>query len=215
MSKPKYKQEGNLEEINNIKVSDILIDTDDFLEYYEKDDIKAFSTKLKDTKLPNFDTVYKVLRKYKNINTISNLNDATVEYITNKRYEIRNAINTVIGVKDKHSDYKRIWKEIESLSLQMYERSKDKMLLIEDIKTLKNNDLRLSEVNFRLLDLVKLNDKIELIMARFKQVDDEIKDTLLYLQDVKEEISRIQSGIQLALDTGEIEKVYWKKNNEF
>jgi ribonucleotide reductase alpha subunit len=211
-----FKKEGNLEEIESTKlsVSDILIDTKDFLEYYEKDEDKKFVEKLSSIELPDFSATYKVLRKYKNIKGISNLNDATVTNITEKRYEIRNAINTVIGTKDNFSDYKSIWNEIEYLTNTLYDRSKDRLLLNEDIKSLKNNDLRMSEVNYQLKDLVKIVDKVGLIMLRFKQVSDEIKDTLLYLQVALDEISRVQSSLSLALDTGEIERVYWKKGNE-
>lgn len=208
-----FKKEQNEEDVKevNLAVSDILIDVKDFLEYYNQEDYGEFSEKLKNTELPEFDYLTKILRKYKNISFIKNIQDATVDNITSKRYEIRNAINTVLSAKDRFSDLKSVWTEIEYLLNKMYERTKDTLMVSEDIKGLKNNDLRIGEVNFQLKDLVKTVDKVGLIMVRFKQVSDEIKETLLYLQDVKEEVSRIQSSMQLALDTGEIERVYWNK----
>lgn len=209
-----FKKQGNVEEIQStLTVSDVLIDTQDFLEYYDKGDYKKFAQKLNHIGLPDFDYIFKVIRKYKKFTSIQSLSDATTTQITQKRYDIRNAINTVIGVKDNFNDYRRIWEEIEHLTNQMYERTKDKILISEDVKKLKNNDLRLSEVNYQLSDLVKVMDRIGLIMIRFKQVQDELKETLLYLQDVMDEVSRTQSAVQLALDTGEMEKVFWKKDN--
>lgn len=211
-----FKQDGDeevIESVSKLKLSDLILDSDSFLECYMKEDYKTFADKLKDIVLPTFEDIYINLRKYKKIQTITDLNDITVEYVTAKRYEIRNAINTVIGIKDRYTNNKNIWEEISYISNQMYERTKDKMLILEDIKKLKNNDLRIGEVNLRLNDLVKVIDKVNLIMIRFKQVSDEIKETLLYLQDVKDEMSRIQSSVQLALDTGEMERVYWKKND--
>ena len=216
MAKFTIKKQANVQEIEESKLSvaDILIDTKDFLEYYERDDYKEFASKLSSCELPDFQNIFTILRKYKNIKTVGNLNDATVEFITAKRNEIRNAINTVIGVKDAFSDKKRLWEEIDYLTTQMYERTKDKILISEDVRSLKNSELRIAEVNFQLDSLIKVMDKIGIIMIRFKQVQDELKDTLLYLQVVMDEMSRMQSAVQLALDTGEMEKVFWRKNND-
>jgi len=215
MSKFSFKKDINNDNIeiaeSDLKIEDLFTDTETLLEYYEKEDWKGACDKVKIFKMPNFNDIEQILRKYKKINSVSNINDLTVDGIVSKRNEVRNAINTVIEIKDKWNDYRKIWKEFEFILKQMYSRTKDSLIVTNEIKELKNDNLRQSEVNVQLKDLVKTLDKLELVMMRFKQIEDEIKETLLYLQDVKDEISRNQSAVQLALDTGEIDKVYWNK----
>lgn len=188
---------------------DLSSKVEEILECYNKDEWEQSIKLLSHLRIPNFGDILNLLRKNKSFESIK-LGDATVKCITEMRYKVRNAINRVINIKDKFIDERAKWKEIEYLVKQIYERQKDKLIITEDIKNLKNEGLRISEINFQVKDLVKSITKIELIMMRFKQIDDEIKDTMNYLTDVKDEISRTQTAIQLALDTGEVEKVYWK-----
>jgi hypothetical protein len=188
---------------------DLSSKVEEILECYNKDEWEQSIKLLSHLRIPNFGDILNLLRKNKSFESIK-LGDATVKCITEMRYKVRNAINRVINIKDEFIDERAKWKEIEYLVKQIYERQKDKLIITEDIKNLKNEGLRISEINFQVKDLVKSITKIELIMMRFKQIDDEIKDTMNYLTDVKDEISRTQTAIQLALDTGEVEKVYWK-----
>lgn len=188
---------------------DLSSKVEEILECYNKDEWEQSIKLLSHLRIPNFGDILNLLRKNKSFESIK-LGDATVKCITEMRYKVRNAINRVINIKDEFIDERAKWKEIEYLVKQIYERQKDKLIITEDIKNLKNEGLRISEINFQIKDLVKSITKIELIMMRFKQIDDEIKDTMNYLTDVKDEISRTQTAIQLALDTGEVEKVYWK-----
>ena len=218
MSKFSFKKDVNEDNIeiaeSDLKVEDLIVDTETLLEYYEREDWKGACEKIKKFKMPNFNDIEQILRKYKKIVSTSNINDLTVDKIVTKRYEIRNGINTVIEIKDRWNDYRKIWKEYEFILKQLFSRTKDSLMITEDVKGLKNDNLRQSEINFQLKDLVKTLDKLELVMMRFKQIEDEIKETMLYLQDVKDETSRNQTAVQLALDTGEIDRMYWNKKED-
>ena len=215
MSKFSFKKDINNDNIeiaeSDLTFSDFLIDSKDLLERYDKEEWKEACDKIGNFQLPEFEDIQKILRKYSKITLHKSIQDLTVESIIQKRNEVRNAINTVIEIKYRFLERRKLWKDISSILGKMYERTKDSLMVTDTIMDLKNDNLRQSEVNVQLKDLVKTLDKLELVMMRFKQIEDEIKETLLYLQDVKDEISRNQSAVQLALDTGEIDKVYWNK----
>jgi hypothetical protein len=215
MSKFSFKKDVNNDNIeiaeSDLTFSDFLIDSKDLLERYDKEEWKEACDKIGNFQLPEFEDIQKILRKYSKITLHKSIQDLTVESIIQKRNEVRNAINTVIEIKYRFLERRKLWKDISSILGKMYERTKDSLIVTDEIKELKNDNLRQSEVNVQLKDLVKTLDKLELVMMRFKQIEDEIRETLLYLQDVKDEISRNQSAVQLALDTGEIDKVYWNK----
>jgi len=218
MSKFSFKKDVNEDNIkiveSDLKFGDFLVDPKDLLESYDSDDWKGACEKIGKFKIPEFEDFQMVLRKYNKIVSPKNINDLTVTLITEKRNEIRNAINTVIEIKHRFLDRRKFWKDINFILSKMYDRTKDSLMITEDVQGLKNDGLRQSEVNFQLKDLVKTLDKLELVMMRFKQIEDEIKETMLYLQDVKEEASRNLTAVQLALDTGEIDKMYWNKKED-
>jgi hypothetical protein len=197
-----------------LEVDDFVIDKSDILECYKKSDIKKIIVILKDLKLPDFEPYLKSIRIYRKLQPVQKIQDATVETVQSKRFEIRNAINTLLYIKDTINDKKSIWKEINYLIQKIYDRTKDGIMILEEVKALKNDGLRVAEVNFRMKELVAQIDILELFMTRFKQIEDEIKETLNYLQDVRDDNSRTQTLIELALDTGELERRYWRKNQE-
>lgn len=145
------------------------------------------------------------------ITIIGNITDATITSITEKYHELRVAINTVFSVKHRFVDYKRVWSEIQAIVSSAYKAQKIVLTFDKEIKDLKSKDLREAGIDNKCIKLVKAMEKLEIIMGRFEQVEEEIKETLLYLNDLKSDVSRVQSGIMLALDTGEIHREYWRK----
>lgn len=202
----------DIKESHTITPEEVFGQVPDLLEYYNRDERTEFVEIINRLDMPNLDSVIKPVRKFKSLNTIPSINDGSVEKIQNIRYDIRNAINTTLEIKDKFNDIRQYWKEIQYLTKRIYERTKDSILITDSVKELKNDGLRIAEVNFRLKDLIKAIDKLEIFLTRFKQVEDELKEMLTYLQDLQNENSRVQSAIQLALDTGELERTYWQKD---
>lgn len=193
-----------------IEQPSLKFDGKQILEYFSTENVSEYIKAVDQLNPPDFTGLLEQVRQYKKLNTIQSINEGTVNQIQNIRYEIRNGINFTIEFKDKFNDFKQSWKEISYLLKRMYERNKDTFLVDEEIKTLKNESARISEINVRQRPLIDCIDKLEVYLMRFKQIDDELRETLAYLQDLQNENSRVQSAVQLALDTGELDKIYWK-----
>lgn len=188
------------------------IDLNLFIESYNKADIDTLSSEIKKIDLMDFSGQLKELRSYKHIQLPKDIHSITVEEITKKYYEIRNAINTVLDLKSKFMDYRLKWKQIETIVKNLLQDKRDELMITDEIKNLKNQELRLSEMNYRLRDLVNSLNRIELFNVRIKAFETELNETLEYLKDVKLDMSKLQSAVELALDTGELVRTYWKKN---
>lgn len=188
------------------------IDLNLFIESYNKVDIDTLSTEIKKIDLMDFSGQLEELRSYKHIQLPKDIHSVTVEEITKKYYEIRNAINTVLDLKSKFVDYRLKWKQIETIVKNLLQDKRDELMITDEIKNLKNQELRLSEMNYRLRDLVNSLNRIELFNVRIKAFETELNETLEYLKDVKLDMSKLQSAVELALDTGELVRTYWKKN---
>lgn len=188
------------------------IDLNLFIESYNKADIDTLSAEIKKIDLMDFSDQLGQLRSYKHIQLPKDIHSVTVEEITKKYYEIRNAINTVLDLKSKFMDYRIKWKQIETIVKNLLQDKRDELMITDEIKNLKNQELRLSEMNYRLRDLVNSLNRIELFNVRIKAFETELNETLEYLKDVKLDMSKLQSAVELALDTGELVRTYWKKN---
>ena len=192
----------------------LVIDINELYESYEKKDIEDISQKISAIKLQDFAEDLQNIRNFKKIRLIGSIHDITVESLAQKYYEIREAINSTLTIKSKFIDYKRNWKEIENILVNVFNIKKNELMITDEIKELKNQDLRNSEISYRLRTIVDSQKKIDIVMLRIKYFEDELQETLAYLQDVKTDISRLQSAVGLALDTGEIPRTYWRKSNE-
>lgn len=189
----------------------IVINIDSLYESYTKQDIDDIYNKITEVQLQDFEEDLKEIRKFKTIKLVENIHDVTVERLTQKYYETRNAINSCLNIKSKFIDYKRNWKEIEMIVKNVFTLKKNELMITDDIKALKNQELRDADISFRLKKLVDVQKKIDIVMLRIKFFEEELQETLLYLQDVKNDMSRMQSAVALALDTGEIPRTYWRK----
>lgn len=189
---------------------DKFIDISNLFEYYDANDMTELLNRLDNIQLPDLTNDFSLLGKFQKINGIKSVTDTSVAEITEKYYEVRTAINSVLEIRKKYILYKQNWDELITFVKNLYDRKKDSMMLKKELSDYKNQDLRTAKVNEWLAGLLKQKDRMIIANVRIKQFYDEIIFTLEYLQDVNSEISRIQSAIVLALDTGEISKVKWQ-----
>lgn len=190
----------------------VTINIDALYESYEKKDIDDIYNKITAVQMQDFAEDLKEVRKFKTIKLPSSIHDISVELLTQKYYDVRNAINACLNIKSKFIDYKRNWKEIEMIIKNVHAIKRNELMITDDIKEMKNQGLRDADIEYRLRNLVSSAKKVDIVMLRIKFFEDELQETLLYLQDVKNDMSRLQSAIALALDTGEMPRTYWKKS---
>lgn len=197
--------------LENTKVFNYQI-VKDILGAYEEKDINHFFQKIKELKDVDFSEEERELRECFTVKMFATIEEVQVYYITEKYQTLREKINKVIAIKNKFTDYKKQWITVQKLVDSMYERNKDAMVISEEMKVYKNKDEKLSATNSKLDELIKAMTYIEIVLAKLKQFEQEIKDAMDYLIDVKQDVSRVQSAIVLALDTGEIPRTYWRQN---
>ena len=188
------------------------IDVGKLFEYYDVEDMTQMLIKLDNILLPDLTKDFELLAKYQKIDGIEDITNTSVSDITKKYFEIRTAINTVLEIRRRYSAYKDNWIELTTFINNLYKRKKGSKMLSSTLKEYKNQDLREAKVDEWLSQLVKERDRMVIAMLRINQFMDEINFTIKYLQDINTEVSRIQSAIVLALDTGEISKVNWRNN---
>lgn len=195
-----------------LSVGDILLDTSELLEFYQKKDLDSIYERIKSMTFVDFQNDLNTIRTYKNIHPIKDLTDASASGLLNQYKSIRIAINECLGMKHRFMDYKRVWTETIMIVESILERQKDYLFTVPEIRDLKNKESRISEVNTKMDNMISSFHKLKVIMTRFKQMEDEIKETLEYLKDVKDENSRIQSLVVIAFDTGELVKTNYNRN---
>lgn len=183
------------------------------LKTYEDKEIDEFYKQIKVLKDVDFCEEEAELRSCLNITMFSNIEDIIMKDITDKYITLRKSINKVIAIKNKFNDYKKQWLVVQKIVDSMYERNKDANVISEDMKIYKNKDEKLSATNKKLDQLIRAMTFVEIIILKLKQFESEIRDAMEYLMDVKQDVSRIMSAISLALDTGEIPRVYWRDRN--
>jgi hypothetical protein len=179
----------------------------DILQPYEDDDIDSFYEKILELKDIEFAQELIELRDCFNVQLFRTIEEIKLYDITGKYYDLRQKINKVIMIKNMFNDYKKHWMSVKTIADSMYERNKDATIVSEDMKVYKNKDEKLSATNRKLDKLVKVITYIEIVLLKLKQFEAEIREAQEYLMDVKQDVSRIQSAISLALDTGEIPRV--------
>lgn len=180
---------------------------------YEDKDIEKFYLKIKELKDIDFSEEERELRECLTVTMPSTIEEVHMYFITEKYQIIREYINKVIAIKNRFSDYKKHWVMVKKIVDSMYERNKDAMIISEDLKVYKNKDEKLSATNKNLDRIIKAMTYVEIVLLKLKQFEQEIKDAMDYLIDVKQDMSRVMSAITLALDTGEIPRTYWKEKN--
>lgn len=210
--KPKWEDIKEPIDIETKKMFNI--ELTQFINEYNKTDINNIAETIKESDLTVFIEEVEKLRGLKRIKLPPDLLSCTIEEMIEKYNIIRNSINTVLDLKSKFNMFKANWKTLEQLLNFSFNHKKEEMMVEEDIKSLKNQELRSAEINYRLKSLVYCIEKIDLINIQVKAFDAEINETLDYLKEINKDISRIQSAIELALDTGELLPVYWRKKSE-
>jgi len=180
---------------------------EDILQPYESKDIDSFYEKVKELKSVEFYEELKALRECFDVKLFQTIEEIKLYDITGKYYDLRRKINKVIEIKNRFNDYKKHWLVVQKLADSMYERNKDAMIISEDMKVYKNKDEKLSATNRNLDQLVKISTYVDIVLLKLKQFESEIREAQEYLMDVKQDVSRIQSAMSLALETGEIARV--------
>jgi len=205
------KDNVSKELINDIALTFDSISIDNVMEYYDNNDLTSLQEYVQNLKLFNFLNILNDLREQKNIAPLKSLEDISMDDVIKKYKELRIAINTVLKIKSHFNDLKVRWEELHSIVNAMYDAQRVTALLKPEVKEMSSKELREAKVKEICQPLLKVLTKIEIMVGRFVQVEKEILETLKCLDDNKSDTSRIQSGIALALDTGEIPATYWRK----
>ena len=183
------------------------------LEYYKEGNLSEFYDFINSSEIRNFSEPLRKIREFNKINLPKDLTDINVNFLTQKYFEIRNAITEFFGIRKEFVDYQETWIEIGVLISSIYKEEKDRLSVQEDIRKLSSADLRTAEVNFRLTTLNKLKQKVEVYNLRLEHVKREFDIAMKDLDNLRFDHSRAQSALQLALDTGEVSRVDWRSKS--
>jgi len=184
---------------------------EDLYNDYSISDYDNFCLKLKEFAFRRFEAEIVQLAELRNIDPLPDLRDAMMTTLVPIYYSTRNKITTLLNLKHKLRAETDIISKISYLADSFYDREKDKLVMLDEIKKLSSDSLRQSEVKKRLDTLMILKTKLKMILTiDIKSIEEDIKDTQTHLKEHREDLSRIQSAVALALDTGELSKFFWR-----
>lgn len=188
-------------------------DIDPVLEFYQKGDYNFLFEWINNAKIKDFTNELELVRA--NVNGIElpkDINDVSMNVVTEKSNQIRNATTIFFMNRRGFVAYQEIWVEMGIILNSLSKEEKDRISLDESIKKLSSADLRSAETNFRMNNVTKLKTKVDVYNSRLRYIDNEFNLIMKDLESLKFENSRYQSAVALALDTGEIPRIYWKKD---
>lgn len=187
---------------------------EDFYIDYSTSNYDEFCRKLEELTFRKFEQETITLAKLKNIPKLPELSEATMTALVPVYYDVRNKITEVLLLKHRVREETDTISKISYLADSFFEREKDRLFMIEEIRKLSSDSLRNAEVKKRLDKLMILKTKLKAILTfDVKSLEEDIKDTQNHLKEHREDLSRIQSAVALALDTGELLKTYWRPQN--
>lgn len=185
---------------------------DPLLEFYNRGDYSSFFDWLNNVNIKNFDKELNEVRdKINSISLPKDINDVSMNVCTEKGNEIRNATTFFFNNRRNFVTYAEIWTEVAIVINSLIKEEKDRISVGEDVRKLSSADLRSSEVNFRMNGLIKLKTKVDIYNSRLSHTSLEFNILMKELEGLKFENSRLVTQVGLALDTGEIPRVYWKQ----
>lgn len=166
------------------------------------EDIKETAKKFK---LPNFKDLYEDIEKCRKISAVGKALDVnSFSVFTERFYSIQNSKNTLMSHKDKIISIKRQWGEIKSLIDSVYNIEKNRMLLFEFVRSLRNKELQQAVVDISLHDLIGIKTKISMIVRRIEDVNDDLQEAFNYLDSTYSLVSRQFTVVQLGSDLGQV-----------
>lgn len=166
------------------------------------EDIKETAKKFK---LPNFKDLYDDIEKCRKISAVGKALDVnSFSVFTERFYAIQNSKNILMSHKDKIISIKRQWGEIKSLIDSVYNIEKNRMLLFEFVRSLRNKELQQAVVDISLHDLIGIKTKINMIVGRIEDVNDDLQEAFNYLDSTYSLISRQFTVVQLGSDLGQV-----------
>lgn len=170
---------------------------------YDKSDMIEICSSLNKFRTVEFSEELQIIRKNSKLTLFNDINSITVDDIIKKYFEITNSINEVIEVRNRFTDYRQTWMEIKEILSSFYEIKKDALIISDDMKVYKNKDEKLSATNVELDEIVRALKFTDIVLLRLKHFESEIKSVMDYLMNIRQDTSRVQSAVELAMDTGE------------